>query len=89
MSQMDDVSRAIGLLQGQLEAITTEVRRYHSIAEDERHEMREELKELRRELAELKSIRDQGKGWLGALTFAAAIVGSALTAAIGHFWPGA
>ena len=88
MSQMDDVSRAIGMLQGQLEAITKEVLRYHSVAEDERHEMRQELKDLRAELAELKSIRDQGKGWLGALTFAAAIIGSALTAAIGHLWPG-
>ncbi len=86
---MDDVSRAIGMLQGQLESITKEVLRYHSVAEDERHEMREELKELRRELAELKSIRDQGKGWLGALTFAAGLLGAALTAAIGHLWPGA
>lgn len=76
MSQMDDVSRAIGMLQGQLEAITKEVLRYHSVAEDERHEMREELKELRKEVAELKGLRNKGAGIIAALLFVAAIVGS-------------
>jgi ribosomal protein S13 len=76
MSQMDDVSRSIGMLQGQLEAITKEVLRYHSIAEDERHEMREELKELRREISELKGLRNKGAGIIAALLFVAALLGS-------------
>ena len=83
MSQMDDVSRAIGQLQGQIEAITKEVLRYHSAAEDERHEMREELKELRREIAGLKGVRNYGYGIIAALMFVAALLGSKLKDALG------
>jgi hypothetical protein len=78
MSQMDDVSRAIGQLQGQLDAITKEVLRYHSVAEDERHDMKVELKELRAEIAELKGLRNKGYGIIAALMFVAALFGSKL-----------
>ena len=76
MSQMDDVSRAIGELQGELKAISKEVIRYHSMAEDERHEMREELKSLRAEIQELKGLRNKGAGIVAALLFVAALLGS-------------
>ncbi len=83
MSQMDDVSRAIGQLQGQIEAITTEVLRYHSAAEDERHDMREELKELRKEVSALQGLRNKGAGIVAALLFVAAILGSKVKDAFG------
>ena len=82
MSQMDDVSRAIGKLQGDIEAISREVLRYHSAAEDERHEMRQDLQELRKELAELKGLRNKGYGIIAALMFVAALFGSKLRDAL-------
>ncbi len=80
---MDDVSRSIGELQGKLDAISKEVLRYHSVAEDERHEMREELKELRKEISELKGLRNKGAGIVAALLFVAAILGSKFKDAFG------
>jgi hypothetical protein len=84
---MDDVSQAIGRLQGQLEAITKEVLRYHSIAEDERHDMRNELKELRVEIAELKGLRNKGAGIVAALLFLAAILGSKVKDGLAALFP--
>ena len=83
MSQMDDVSRAIGELQGELRAISKEVLRFHSMAEDERNEMREEIKQLRAELADLKGLRNKGMGIIAALLFVAALVGGKAKDALG------
>ena len=83
MSQMDDVSRAIGKLQGDIEAISREVLRYHSAAEDERMEMREDIKQMRAEIADLKGLRNKGAGIVAALLFIAAILGSKAKDALG------
>lgn len=92
LGQIHQVSQAIGQLQGQVSAIADEVKRYHGEAEKRREDMhdevtglREEIKGVRAEIADLVSLKEQGKGWLGALVLVAGILGAALKYALDHF----
>lgn len=91
--QIHQVSQAIGNLQAKVDGIATEVLRYHQSAEKRREEMhdevtglREEIVGVRKEIADLVSLKDQGKGWLGALTLVAGLIGSALTYFFAQFF---
>lgn len=79
MADIDGVSRAIGALQAQIEALSKAVA-------SEREETREALVDIRKELATFNALKNKTWGVISVVVIIAGLVGAATKTAIAKFF---